>query len=267
MSQSRPDIRRLPTLLYLYLYLIITILALLSTSLQARTLKACGHPFYPPVSWVSSGQLTGLAPAVTRQLFAELGYNVQLSAESNWKRCLLEVQQGNADIVVAAYRIASRESYLSYSDQHIIADKVTLFVNRNNPIDFNQLEDLHDKTAGLLLGDSFGDTFDRFIQKNSHIEYVSRGRQNFEKLALGRIDYMPLGQLSGHLQSRKLGFHDQVKPLDVTIATEFYYLAVGRNSDLQQHLPFLNRRVSEMHRDGTIRRLTNLYSLKYLDTL
>ncbi len=239
--------------------------ALISSAAQARTLKACGHPFYPPVSWISNGQLVGLAPAVTRELFRELGYNIRLNAGSNWKRCLLEVEQGNADIVVAAYRIASRERYLSYSDQHIISDNVTLFVNRQRPMPFSRLEDLRGKTVGLLLGDSFGDDFDRFIHLNGNIEYVSRGRQNFEKLALGRIDYMPLGQLSGRLQSRKLGFHERIMPLQQVITTEYYYLAVGRDSGLQQHLPRINSRLNQMHRDGTMRRLTEQYSQQYLD--
>ncbi|OMH37557.1 ABC transporter substrate-binding protein [Motiliproteus sp. MSK22-1] len=232
---------------------------------KARPLIACGHPFYPPVSWVSNGQLTGLAPKVTQQIFAELGQQVILSAESNWKRCLLEVQQGNADIVVAAYRIARRERYLNYSNQHMISDIVTLFVNRENPIHFQQLEDLQGKTVGLLLGDSFGDNFDRFVQQNSPIEYVSRGQQNFQKLALGRIDYMPLGQLSGQLQSRKLGFYQHITALQKVITTEYYYLAVGKNSGLQQYLPAVNRRLREMHRDGTIRRLTKQFSQQYID--
>lgn len=245
---------------------LLPLLILLAPFSQARTLKACGHPFYPPVSWISAGTLTGLAPTLAQNLFAELGYQVQLSAESNWKRCLLEVENGEADIVVAAYRIASRDAYLSYSDQYLIADTVTLFVNRTSPIRFDGLEDLRGKTAGLLLGDSFGDRFDHFIQQNSHIEYVSKGQQNFQKLALGRIDYMPLGQRSGRLQSQKLGFHDQIVPLPDAITTEHYYLAVGRNSDLQQHLPFINRRLREMHRDGTIRRLAEQFGQLFLDT-
>ncbi len=245
---------------------VLPFLALLSCFSSARTLQACGHPFYPPVSWISEGQLTGLATAVTQALFSELGYRVQLNADSNWKRCLLEVEQGNADIVVAAYRIASREAYLSYSDEYLMTDAVTLFVNRNQPIRVDRLEDLRGKTAGLLLGDSFGDSFDQFVRQNSHIDYVSRGQQNFEKLALGRIDYMPLGQLSGRLQSQKLGFYEQIEPLTLVITTEYYYLAVGRNSGLQQHLPFINRRLREMHRDGTIRQLTERFSQLYLDT-
>lgn len=232
---------------------------------NARSLTACGHPFYPPVSWAQGDQLIGLAPAVTRQLFAELGYHVQLSANYNWKRCLLEVQLGNVDIVVAAYRIPSREQYLWFSQEPVIADPVALFVNRQTPISFTGLGDLRSKTAGLLLGDSFGEQFDRFLQENTRIEHVSRNRQNFEKLARRRIDFMPVGLLSGRLQSRKMGFHEQVMPLDYRVSIEFYYLAVGHHSDLKKHLPFINNRLQEMHQDGTIKRLTDRYSLKYLD--
>lgn len=238
----------------------------ISTS-HARVLKACGHPFYPPVSWVQGDQLTGLAPAVTLQLFAELGYKVELSADYNWKRCLREVQLGNADIVVAAYRIPSRETYLWFSQQPVIADPVALFVNREKPISFTDLDDLRGKTTGLLLGDSFGERFDQFLAQNTRIEHVSRNRQNFEKLALQRIDFMPVGLLSGRLQSRKMGYHDKVVALDYRVSTEFYYLAVGHKSDLNMHMPFIDRRLEEMHNDGTIQRLTDHYSLKYLDAV
>lgn len=249
----------------LLITLLSAVLALLPATSYSRTLKACGHPFYPPVSWISNKQLTGLAPAVTQQLFAELGYSVKLRAGYNWKRCLLEVQQGNADIVVAAYRIPSREAYLWFSNQPVIADQVALFVNRKTPLSFKTLDDLQGKVAGLLLGDSFGENLDQFLLHNTRIEYVSRNRQNFEKLAHQKIDFMPIGLLSGRLQSRKLGFHEQVMPLDYRVSTEFYFLAVGKNSGLQQHLPFINRRLQEMHHNGTINRLTDQYSLLYLD--
>ena len=146
---------------------------LLACSLLASTghadtprpvLTACGHPFYPPVSWVSEGQLKGLAPQLTQQLFAELGYDVQLIADTNWKRCLLEARLGNIDIVVAAYRIASRESYLVFSEEYIIADEVRIFVNNDADTPITGMEDLPGKTVGLLLGDSWGDRFDAFLQ-------------------------------------------------------------------------------------------------------
>lgn len=234
-----------------------------STSAFSRTLKACGHPFYPPVSWISNNQLTGLAPAITKKIFSELGYEIQLITDYNWKRCLLEVQLGNADIVVAAYKISKRESFLSFIHPPLIADPVALFINRQAPFEVKEMDDLKGKTVGLLLGDSFGEKFDHFLQNNSHIEYVSRNSQNFAKLARQRIDYMPIGALSGELQSKKLGFHGQIKALDYMISTEFYYLGLGKNSALEKHTPYLNRRLKELTQDGTIDKLTQFYSQQY----
>ena len=246
--------------------LILWLLACYAGVSRGQTLSACGHPFYPPVSWIKEGKLLGLAPAVSTLLFTELGYQIKLEADSNWKRCLRQVEQGNADIVVAAFRISSRERYLRYSSEPVIADPISLFINRDKPFSFTRLDDLQGKTVGLLLGDSFGDEFDNYLLQNNTIEYVSSGEQNFGKLALGRIDFMPLGRLSGELQSIKLGFSPQIKPHDRVITTEYYYLAVGRNSDLVKHLPYINRRLQEMREDGTLTRLTEQYSQLYLNT-
>ncbi len=231
---------------------------------QRPVLTACGHPFYPPVSWVSGGKLKGLAPQLTQQLFAELGYDVRLIADTNWKRCLLEARLGNIDIVVAAYRIASRESYLAFSDQYIIADEVRIFVNRNSDAPITGLKDLPGKTVGLLLGDSFGDRFDAFLQTNSHIEYVSRNQQNFSKLASQRIDFMPIGWRSGMLQTRKLGFEHTIMPLREKITSEYYYLALSKTGALSQHLPYINRRLEQLHQNNRIRDMIRSNSLEYL---
>lgn len=240
------------------------ILLFSSPAVFAQTLKACGHPFYPPVSWIDNGQLTGLAPAITKKVFNELGYEIQLITDYNWKRCLLEVQLGNADIVVAAFKIQSRKTFLQFTESPLIVDPIALFVNRQAPIKVQQMSDLEGKTVGLLLGDSFGEKFDNFVQHNSDIEYVSRNSQNFAKLALKRIDYMPIGALSGELQSKKLGLHDQIMALDYRVSTEFFYLALGKNSILEKHLPYLNRRLKELTQDGTIEELTHFYSQQYI---
>ncbi|NRA52693.1 MAG: transporter substrate-binding domain-containing protein [Gammaproteobacteria bacterium] len=233
-------------------------------SSQARELIACGHPDYPPVSWAENNRLVGVAPTVVRQLFKELGYEVKLQALGNWKRCLLEVSKGRADIVVAAYHIKSREPFLDFSTQPIMADPIGIFVNSDKISHYQSQVDLKGKTTGLLLGDSFGDQFDRFIKQHTKIEYVSQGQQNFEKLALARIDFMPIGISTGALQSQKLGYQQQISLAPLTINTEHYFLALGRGSKLSQHLPYLNRRLSELEASGEIKRLITKFSQRYL---
>ncbi len=241
-------------------------IALQSPCSQARELIACGHPYYPPVSWVQQQQLVGIAPTVVKQLFGELGYQVRFDTVGNWKRCLWEVKIGRADIVVAAYRIASREPDFNFSQQHIVADPIGVFVNSNKIENYRSLNNLKGKTVGLLFGDSFGDSLDQFIVDNSQIEYVSQGQQNFAKLAHGRIDFMPLGTVSGKLQTQKFEYSGQIVEAPFKLTTEYYYLALGRHSGLGQHMPYINQRLIELHQKGIIQQLQTKYSKIYLES-
>jgi polar amino acid transport system substrate-binding protein len=244
----------------------ILVVALQSPKSQAKELIACGHPYYPPVSWVQHQKLIGVAPIVVKLIFAELGYQVKLDKVGNWKRCLWEVKTGNADIVLAAYRIASREPDFDFSDQHIVADPIGIFINSKQVNNYHSFNHLKGKTAGLLFGDSFGESFDKFINDNNKIEYVSKGKQNFEKLAHGRIDFMPLGILTGELQTKKFGYSKQIVVSPFKLETEYYYLALSPHSQLSQHLPYINQRLKQLHTQGKIKALLSKYSRIYLES-
>ena len=230
----------------------------------ARDLIACGHPAYPPVSWVADGELRGLAPMLVRELFGELGLNVRLEAFGNWKRCLLEVREGRADIVVAAYRNREREQLFDFSAQYVVADPIVLFVRRDRPFVFNDWVDLRGRTVGLLLGDSFGERFDRFAETSLQVERVSTGRQNVRKLVLGRIDFIPIGRDSGRLQSHRLGYDAQVMALPQVLVTEYYHVAVRKGSELEALLPAIDRRLAALHADGSIERRLQQQAERYL---
>lgn len=239
--------------------LLVLLLSLLAPTVLARELLACGHPSYPPVSWHSRSELVGLAPQVVQQLFGELGHEVRLLALGNWKRCLLEAKQGRVDIVVAAYRTREREAWMGYTQAPLVADPILLFTRRDKPIRFRDWNDLRGLTVGLLLGDSFGERFDRFAEQHLTIEWVSSGEQNFIKLAQGRIDFMPVGLYSWTLQNRRFGYDQVIVQQPGELVTEHYYIGVRRDPALLALLPRLDQRLRELEADGTLGRLDEHY--------
>lgn len=241
------------------------LLALLAPLALARELLACGHPSYPPVSWHSQGELVGLAPQVVQQVFGELGHEVRLLALGNWKRCLLEARYGRVDIVVAAYRTHERESWLGFSETALVADPILLFTRRDRPLRFRQWDDLRGLTVGLLLGDSFGDRFDHFAEQYLNIEWVSSGEQNFDKLARGRIDFMPVGLYAWTLQNQRYGYDQLIVQQPGELVTEHYRIGVRRDPQLLALLPQIDRRLRELHVDGSLQRLDEHYSARYRD--
>jgi polar amino acid transport system substrate-binding protein len=239
------------------------LLCLLAPAALARELLACGHPSYPPVSWHSQGELVGLAPQVVRQLFGELGHEVRLLALGNWKRCLQEAKQGRVDIVVAAYRTRERETWMGFTEATLVADPILLFTHRGNPIRFRDWDDLRGLTAGLLLGDSFGERFDQFAEQHLDIEWVSSGEQNFIKLAQGRIDFMPVGLYSWTLQNRRFGYDEVIVRLPGELVTEHYHIGVRRDPALLALLPRIDQRLRELEANGSLGRLDQYYSARY----
>ena len=237
---------------------------LLAPGVLARSFLACGHPSYPPVSWHAQGELVGLAPHVVRQLFHEQGHEVRMLALGNWKRCLLEAQQGRVDIVVAAYRTRARETWLGFTQEALVADPIVLFTQRDKPVPFTRWDELRGRTVGLLLGDSFGDQFDDFATQHLNVEWVSSGEQNFIKLAQGRIDFMPVGLYSWTLQNRRFGYDHVIVQQPGELVTEHYRIAVRRDPELLALLPRFDQRLREMNGNGSLRRLDAFYSARYL---
>ncbi len=235
-----------------------------ATAAGAATLTACGHPAYPPVSWVTQGELRGLAPEVVRRLFGALGHEVRTEPVGNWKRCLLEVKEGRIDIVVAAYRTIEREQRLAFSAEPLVADPIVLFVRRDRQFPFAKWSDLEGKTVGLMLGDSFGERFDRFAEAHLRVERVSSSLQNVRKLVLGRIDFMPVGLRTWSLQEQRLGDANEIARLPQALVTEHYYIAVRRGSRLEPLLAEIDRGLRAMHQDGSLQRLEELHAGRYL---
>jgi polar amino acid transport system substrate-binding protein len=224
----------------------------------AKQLVLCGHPDYPPVSWAEGGRIVGLAPAVVKQIFNRLGYQIEAKAVGNWKRCLREVELGRVDLVVA-YRTTEREKVFDFSRESVIDDPMAIFVNRIRPFPFERWEDLFGKTAGLMLGDSVGDTFDQFLLEHLIIERVSEGSQNFGKLERGHIDFIPYGLHTGNLLVQRLGLQDKIVPLSNLITTNHYYLAISRKSELTQYLDLIDAELKRLHETGEVKRLTKHY--------
>ncbi|AEY01379.1 solute-binding family 1 protein [Oceanimonas sp. GK1] len=230
---------------------------------EPPTLTACGHPVYPPLSWEQNGELTGIAPHLARKLLAEHGYRVDMRVFGNWERCQLAARQGKVDLIVAAYKTKGREQDFVFSATPVVADPVVLFTHFGNGsrLPWN----LTDKTLGLLFGDSFGDDFDRLAARHPQVERVSTGEQNFHKLALGRIDYMPIGLATGKLQTQKLGLTAKVLPLPELLTLEHYHLALPRGSRLEPLLPALSARLQELADDHYIEQITPYFERHYLD--
>jgi polar amino acid transport system substrate-binding protein len=240
---------------------------LLASNVQAADkIRYCDYPVYPPISWSDGKQVRGLAPSVVRQLFGQLGYEVEIVVLGNWKRCLLDVAEGRVDVVLA-YSTAQREQSMLFSTVAVLREEVALFINRQHPVKFEQLQDLAHYRGGLLFGESYGLAFDRMVAQHNNIEWVASSRQNFGKLIRGRIDFITQERRTGELYVETLPGAQDIVALPKALSVDNLRVAVSRRSPLSAHMPQIDAQLQRMVDAGDIQRLLNESEVIYRDMI
>ena len=242
-------------------------LALLVLGAQAQAgerIRYCDYPVYPPVSWSDGKQVRGLAPTVVRQLFARLGYEVEIVVLGNWKRCLLDAAEGRVDVVLA-YNSDQRDQGMRFSTVPVLREEVAVFFNRQRPVKFERLEDLASYRGGLLFGESYGPDFDRFVARHQNIEWVSDSQQNFGKLIRGRIDFVIQERRTGQLFVEHLPGAQDIQALPTALSVDYLRVAVSRYSPLSQHMAQIDEQLQRMTDNGEIQRWLEQSEVTYRD--
>lgn len=216
--------------------------------LSDLTVRLCGTTAYPPASWVTpNGRVEGVNAMVARQLLTSLGVTVDDQQNSNWQRCLKEVELGNVD-VMAGYRNEQRMTFVQYLDTPIMLESINLFFPASKPLKFTDWDDLSDLRVGVLMGDSFGDEVDAALSQYPLLERVSSQHQNLLKLADGRLDAVPMGRISGQIQIDALGLTGQIGSTQTDV-NDYWYLAISKKSPLIEWYSELNQALAHLLAD------------------
>ncbi|MCK8666441.1 transporter substrate-binding domain-containing protein [Pseudomonas azerbaijanoccidens] len=245
---------------------LLLMLLLAGSAQAAEKVRYCDYPVYPPISWSDGKQVRGLAPSVVKNLFGQLGYDVEVVVLGNWKRCLLDAAEGRVDVVLA-YSTAQREQSMVFSTVPVLREEVALFVNRQHPVQFERLQDLARYRGGLLFGESYGVEFDRMVAQNNNIEWVSDSRQNFGKLIRGRIDFITQERRTGLLYVESLAGAQDIVALPTALSVDYLRVAVSRRSPLAERMPQIDAQLQRMIDAGDIERLLNESEVTYRDMI
>lgn len=221
--------------------------------------RATGHPNWPPFSWQQGDNIIGIGVELTELVFKDLGLAVSSTARGNWKRAQAQVAHGDADVLVAAYRTSERDKVMAYPAQPFMDDANVLWVAKGKAFPFHRWSDLIGKKGTAMLGESYGEAFDRYIKDKLQVEWVNSPAQSFGKLELGRADYYPFSLYGGQIQVRQFGFEGRIEHLPEVLSTEGTYIAISRKSRFIKYLPQIEASISRMRADGTIDRLVKKY--------
>ncbi len=184
---------------------------------------------WAPYAMFENGKASGLDYETTAIVFQRLGIEVQWQFLP-WKRCLLMLQQGEADGALDIFKASERDDLLLYPSEPMSDVNWVLFQADARPHPFRSLEDLNGLAIGVSPGYLYTPEFDSatsFVR-----EPAPSHEANFGKLIRGRIDLLVTDQRQGQQLLDQLKLRDQVSQLPTALSTREQYLALRRNAGM-----------------------------------
>jgi polar amino acid transport system substrate-binding protein len=217
-------------------FLLILIALAPSANASTQVLRVVTEPWAPYV------YLDGAAPAgvdyeMAAEVFKRLGIQVQWQFLP-WKRCLMMIEQGQADAVLDIFHTPAREQWLTYANEALSQVEFVLYQANDRPVPASRLRTLQGLKVGVAPGFEYGPAFSASLAEK---EAAPTLEANFGKLMLGRIDLVITDRRVGKFVLRQLGLEKQISQVPGALNSDLLYLALRRDGDL----PLLAERFSE----------------------
>lgn len=200
---------------------------------KCERLVATGNPEYPPYLWrdpQNPQQLIGANADLLQHLAKELGVVIDIIYTGPWSRAQDEVRTGRVDLIAGAFLTLPRLDVMDYVHPAFYFTPSVVWVHRGAEFPYAGWEDLRNRTGDTLVGNSFGQQFDAYAEGNLTLEGVSSITQAFQKLVLGRTEYVLYERYPGQALADSLGMQDDLLVLDPPISSEGLYLTLSHNS-------------------------------------
>lgn len=185
---------------------------------------------WAPYVYEEDGQAAGLDYELTREVLQRLGVKLDLQFLP-WKRCLLELEQGNADGILDIFHLPEREASMLFVEEPLSDVKLVLFYARNRPYPYDSLEDLRDLVIGISPGYWYNDeTF-----RNSPLfsrEVAPTHEANLGKLIRHRVDLVINDRRAGLYLTTQMGLQQQVDYNREAVGHDRLYLALRHDPAL-----------------------------------
>jgi polar amino acid transport system substrate-binding protein len=201
------------------------------------SLVITGHPAYPPVAWASHGSIVGAGPELVASIAKQLGVKKVVSKDfGSWENAQRAARTGQADVIFGIYKNDERAKYLNYIAPPFMLDPNVVVVRKGDGFAFGKWEDLKGRRGVTNAGESYGNRFDAYMNKELSVARVQGVRQAFEALMSKQADYLIIGLYPGKDEARRLAMAEKVDFLPVELETAEMYIAFSKKSKCYEAL-------------------------------
>lgn len=222
--------------------LIITLLACLSLAARGQPLRIVSEAWAPYI-YEENGELRGLDYDAARIVLQRLGVEAEWQLLP-WKRCVVVLEQGQAEAILGIYRSEEREATIIFPSEPLSQIELVLFYSKTRPYPFRRLDDLQ----GLKVGVSSRYWYsDRAFGESELFtrEPAPDHAANFGKLLRERVDLAINDRYAGRFLLERMGLGGEIDQHPRVVSRDPLYLGLRRSAGLDQ---LARRFASELRR-------------------
>jgi polar amino acid transport system substrate-binding protein len=235
-------------------------LVLASLALAARAdcnrVVLTSDPAYPPMHWYDGETLQGASIEIAKRVLDDLKIPYEVRYVGPFPRVIALAERGEVDMIATLKKTPERETFLLYPATPALSNPVSVFSFRERSFEFKGRQDLVGHRGGITRGNLFGNGLDDFLKEKLAVEEANSPEGNFNKLAMGRIDYFITGYFTGMAFLLKRGDEERFVAHTPFLTDTPNYVVLTRNGKCADKLEQVEARLAILKRTGVLEELT-----------
>lgn len=219
---------------------------------ECSRLIVSADPAYPPMHWYDGETLQGASIEIAKRVLTELKIPYEVRYLGPFPRIMSLAERGEVDMVATLKKTPEREAFLLYPKTPALSNPVAVFGARERPFEFKDRADLVGLRGGITRGNVFGGGVDEYLKDKLNIQESNSPESNFEKLALGRIDYFITGYYTGMALLLKRGDEERFVVKEPFLVDTPNFMVLTRYGKCADKLELIDARLALLKKSGAL---------------
>ncbi|MBF0257459.1 MAG: transporter substrate-binding domain-containing protein [Desulfamplus sp.] len=229
---------------------------------QTNKLKVVYTDWFP-YTYEKNGEALGFEIDILKAVLKKMNMDAEF-VKYPWKRCLSNLEYGQADVLVSLLKTPEREKYTYFPDTHISISKTVFFTKRDTEINFNgSYQDLKPYSIGVIAGFSYGEVFDKadYLTK----DLAHNPQMLIRKLMSGRHELAAENQAVVSGYASQMGVKDKIKFLVPPIHTQKLYVGFSKAREVKKLCDDFSKTLLEFKSTDEYGKIFEKYGIDPLD--
>lgn len=219
------------------LLVFIVLMGLLAVDAAAASscekLIATGNPDYPPYLWrdpANPRKLVGADADLLKKIGKQIGVKIEVIYAGSRAEAEEDVRSGRADLLLATPMSMTQLEQMDFVHPAMQQTLTRVWMQKARAFSYVGLDDLLGRSGELPANTELSPEFDAFARQTMLVQGSPELAKAFQKLLLGRIDYVLAEGYPGQLVAEQLGMAAQLDTSGPAISSTGLYLALSHNS-------------------------------------